>query len=75
MTGSWRARISSCCGRSSSSRRGRIIASGGIASIEDVLAVQAIGCAGAIVGSALYEGRFDVGAAMAAVGNAGRRVG
>ena len=54
---------------------GRIIASGGIASIEDVLAVQAIGCAGAIVGSALYEGRFDVGAAMAAVGNAGRRVG
>ena len=52
---------------------GRIIASGGIASIEDVLAVQAIGCAGAIVGSALYEGRFDVGAAMAAVGNAGRR--
>jgi phosphoribosylformimino-5-aminoimidazole carboxamide ribotide isomerase len=55
--------------------QGRIIASGGIASIDDVLAVQAIGCAGAIVGSALYEGRFDVAAAMAAVGNAGRGAG
>ncbi len=54
---------------------GRIIASGGVASIEDVLAVQAIGCAGVIVGSALYEGRFDVSAAMAAVGSAGRRAG
>ena len=54
-------------------RSGRIIASGGVASIEDVLAVQAIGCAGVIVGSALYEGRFDVAAAVAAVGSAGRR--
>ena len=54
-------------------RSGRIIASGGVASIADVLAVQAIGCAGVIVGSALYEGRFDVAAAVAAVGNAGRR--
>ena len=53
---------------------GRIIASGGVASIEDVLAVQAIGCAGVIVGSALYEGRFDVAAAMDAVGNAGRHL-
>jgi phosphoribosylformimino-5-aminoimidazole carboxamide ribotide isomerase len=52
---------------------GRIIASGGVASIEDVLAVQAIGCAGVIVGSALYEGRFDVATAIAAVGSAGRR--
>jgi phosphoribosylformimino-5-aminoimidazole carboxamide ribotide isomerase len=40
--------------------RGRIIASGGVASIEDVLAVQAAGCTGAIVGRALYEGRLDV---------------
>ena len=40
--------------------RGRIIASGGVSSIEDVLAVQAAGCAGAIVGRALYEGRLSV---------------
>jgi phosphoribosylformimino-5-aminoimidazole carboxamide ribotide isomerase len=40
--------------------RGRIIASGGIASLEDVLAVQAAGCAGAIIGRAIYEGRIDV---------------
>ncbi len=40
--------------------RGRIIASGGIASIDDVIAVQAAGCQGAIVGRALYEGRIDL---------------
>ena len=41
-------------------RQGRIIASGGIASIADVIAVQAAGCSGAIVGRALYEGRVDL---------------
>ena len=40
--------------------RGRIIASGGVSSIDDVIAVQAAGCAGAIVGRALYEGRIDL---------------
>jgi phosphoribosylformimino-5-aminoimidazole carboxamide ribotide isomerase len=40
--------------------RGRIIASGGVASIDDVLAVQAAGCGGAIVGRAIYEGRIDL---------------
>jgi phosphoribosylformimino-5-aminoimidazole carboxamide ribotide isomerase len=40
--------------------RGRVIASGGVSSTDDVLAVQAIGCAGAIVGRALYEGDLDV---------------
>ncbi len=39
---------------------GRIIASGGISSIADVIAVQAAGCAGAIVGRALYEGKLDL---------------
>ncbi len=38
----------------------RIIASGGISSLNDVLAVQAAGCAGVIVGRALYEGRVSV---------------
>jgi phosphoribosylformimino-5-aminoimidazole carboxamide ribotide isomerase len=48
--------------------RGRIIASGGIASIGDVLAIQAAGCSGAIVGRALYEGRIDLAALVAALG-------
>jgi phosphoribosylformimino-5-aminoimidazole carboxamide ribotide isomerase len=42
--------------------QGRIIASGGVASIEDVLAVRNAGCAGAIVGRALYEGKVDLAA-------------
>jgi len=33
-------------------------ASGGVSSLEDLAAVKAIGCAGAIVGRAIYEGRF-----------------
>jgi phosphoribosylformimino-5-aminoimidazole carboxamide ribotide isomerase len=51
--------------------RGRIIASGGIASVEDVLAVQAAGCAGAIVGRALYEGRIDLRSLVATLGPEG----
>lgn len=46
--------------------RGRIIASGGLASIEDIAAVRRLGCAGAIVGRALYDGTLDLGAALAA---------
>jgi phosphoribosylformimino-5-aminoimidazole carboxamide ribotide isomerase len=45
--------------------RGAIIASGGIATSEDLTAVRDIGCAGAIVGRALYEGAFDLAAATA----------
>jgi len=37
-----------------------IIASGGIASATDLRAVRAIGCTGAIVGRAIYEGRIDL---------------
>ena len=44
---------------------GRIIASGGIGSTADVLAVRRLGCAGAIVGRALYEGRLDLVATIA----------
>jgi phosphoribosylformimino-5-aminoimidazole carboxamide ribotide isomerase len=47
--------------------RGRIIASGGLASIDDVIAVQAAGCAGAIIGRALYEGRVDLAAILEAI--------
>lgn len=44
---------------------GQIIASAGISSVEDLRAVRAIGCAGAIVGRALYEGRLTVRDAIA----------
>jgi phosphoribosylformimino-5-aminoimidazole carboxamide ribotide isomerase len=43
-----------------------IVASGGIASLADLEAVRRAGCAGAIVGRALYEGRIDLRAALAA---------
>lgn len=45
--------------------RGDIIASGGIASMDDLLAARALGCAGAIVGRALYEGRVGLADALA----------
>lgn len=44
--------------------RGAVIASGGVASLEDIEAARTIGCAGAIVGRALYEGRLDLGRAI-----------
>jgi phosphoribosylformimino-5-aminoimidazole carboxamide ribotide isomerase len=44
--------------------RGAIVASGGVSSLDDLQAVRAIGCAGAIVGKAIYEGRLDLGEAI-----------
>jgi phosphoribosylformimino-5-aminoimidazole carboxamide ribotide isomerase len=41
-----------------------VIASGGIAAIEDIYAVRDAGCAGAIIGRALYEGQLDLKAAL-----------
>jgi phosphoribosylformimino-5-aminoimidazole carboxamide ribotide isomerase len=46
--------------------RGRIIASGGLARVTDIEAVRHLGCAGAIVGRALYDGSLDLGDALAA---------
>ncbi len=37
-----------------------LIASGGVSSIQDLEALRAIGCAGAIVGKAIYEGRISI---------------
>lgn len=37
-----------------------VIASGGIGSVEDVKAVEAMGLYGTIIGKALYEGRIDL---------------
>jgi phosphoribosylformimino-5-aminoimidazole carboxamide ribotide isomerase len=44
-----------------------VIASGGIATIDDLQATRAIGCRGAIVGRALYDGSLDLAVALAAV--------
>jgi phosphoribosylformimino-5-aminoimidazole carboxamide ribotide isomerase len=43
---------------------GTIIASGGISTLEDLRAVRDAGCAGAIVGRAIYEGRLSLGDAL-----------
>ena len=45
---------------------GGIIASAGIASVEDIEAVRGLGCAGAIVGRALYEGQLSLQDALSA---------
>jgi phosphoribosylformimino-5-aminoimidazole carboxamide ribotide isomerase len=41
-------------------RTSKIIASGGISSLIDVLKVRSIGCDGVILGKALYEDRLDI---------------
>ncbi len=41
-----------------------IIASGGVSSIDDLKACAQIGCAGAIVGKAMYDGRIDISEAI-----------
>jgi len=37
-----------------------LIASGGVSSMQDLEALRDIGCAGAIVGKAIYEGRISI---------------
>lgn len=44
-----------------------VVASGGVASTDDLVRLAAIGCEGAIVGKALYEGTIDLPGALAAV--------
>jgi phosphoribosylformimino-5-aminoimidazole carboxamide ribotide isomerase len=46
-----------------------VIASGGISSPADLEAVRSIGCVGAIVGRAVYEGRVDLAEAIRALGS------
>jgi phosphoribosylformimino-5-aminoimidazole carboxamide ribotide isomerase len=45
-----------------------VVASGGIASLDDVRAVQAAGLAGALIGRALHEGRITLSEALACAG-------
>jgi phosphoribosylformimino-5-aminoimidazole carboxamide ribotide isomerase len=44
--------------------RGRIIASAGVSSIADLRATREAGCAGAVIGRAIYEGRIDLAEAI-----------
>lgn len=44
-----------------------VIASGGVGNLDDLRRIVAAGLSGAIVGRAIYEGRFTVAAALAAV--------
>ena len=46
--------------------RGEIVASAGVSSLEDIAAVRSIGCVGAVVGRAIYEGRLDLAEALRA---------
>jgi phosphoribosylformimino-5-aminoimidazole carboxamide ribotide isomerase len=48
--------------------RGEVIASAGIASVDDLIAVRTRGCYGAIVGRALYDGHLTLEAALAVAG-------
>jgi len=43
-----------------------VIASGGVTTLEHVKELRAIGCFGAIIGKALYDGRLDLGLALKA---------
>ncbi|MDH2207087.1 MULTISPECIES: 1-(5-phosphoribosyl)-5-[(5-phosphoribosylamino)methylideneamino]imidazole-4-carboxamide isomerase [Empedobacter] len=38
----------------------KLIASGGVSSIDDLIKVKELGCEGAILGKAIYEGRIDL---------------
>ena len=44
----------------------KIQASGGVSSLADLTAAKALGCDGAIVGRAIYEGRFSAREAIEA---------
>ena len=48
----------------------RVIASGGVSSLDDLRRIAETGLAGAIVGRALYEGRFDLPQALEAAASA-----
>ena len=49
------------------STAGTVIASGGIRSVPDLELARAIGCSGAIVGRAIYDGSLDLATAIAAM--------
>jgi phosphoribosylformimino-5-aminoimidazole carboxamide ribotide isomerase len=46
----------------------KVIAAGGIGAIGDLEALREIGCEGAVIGKALYEGRFTLKEAIQKLG-------
>ncbi|SFN67260.1 1-(5-phosphoribosyl)-5-[(5-phosphoribosylamino)methylideneamino] imidazole-4-carboxamide isomerase [Bizionia echini] len=48
------------CSNSSSRQSIRLIASGGVSKIEDVMALKELGCEGVIIGKALYENKIQL---------------
>jgi phosphoribosylformimino-5-aminoimidazole carboxamide ribotide isomerase len=50
---------------------GSIVASGGIGTLDDITALRETGCTGAIIGRALYDGRFSVREAVEISGRGG----
>jgi phosphoribosylformimino-5-aminoimidazole carboxamide ribotide isomerase len=46
----------------------KIISAGGIGTIGDLVALKEIGASGAVIGKALYEGRFTLKEALAKIG-------
>jgi phosphoribosylformimino-5-aminoimidazole carboxamide ribotide isomerase len=46
----------------------RIVAAGGVTTLEDIRRLAALGVEGAIIGKALYEGKIDLAEVLAAVG-------
>jgi phosphoribosylformimino-5-aminoimidazole carboxamide ribotide isomerase len=47
----------------------KIVAAGGIGSFADLAALRIIGCEGAVIGKALYEGRFTLKEALIKIGD------
>ena len=45
-----------------------VLAAGGIASLDDLATLRDLGCEGAVVGSALWSGRFSLPEALAYCG-------
>jgi phosphoribosylformimino-5-aminoimidazole carboxamide ribotide isomerase len=54
-------------GRMVAMGRGEIVASAGVSSLADIAAVRALGCGGAVIGRAIYEGRLDLAEAVLSV--------
>jgi len=50
------------------SRKLKVIASGGIRSLHDLIQIESRGAAGAVIGRALYDGSIELGDAKAAIG-------
>ncbi|TVZ59656.1 1-(5-phosphoribosyl)-5-[(5-phosphoribosylamino)methylideneamino] imidazole-4-carboxamide isomerase [Flavobacteriaceae bacterium MAR_2010_105] len=48
------------CSSNSDGQSIKLIASGGVTSIEDIKQLRTLGCEGAIIGKALYEGHIDL---------------